>query len=191
MIDVLCPLTPDDLQRVPWTDCIEYVSETELRDRIETAGYSKTFVEDAIDHRGPSSSGDWRLTAAAERNAITGVGPGNMDNDIELHHFYTLVHDKGVPVRFCTVFHIDVDTEAKHEPAGYDHEEATCHPLRFEINDRPILSSRGIAEIAYTWEQELKSQYDAQSDRTALTLRPPLLTTYDQVQKMKETFNWW
>jgi hypothetical protein len=32
---------------------------------------------------------------------------------------------------------------------------------------------------------ELKAQYDAQCDRTALTLRPPLLTTYDQVQKMK------
>jgi hypothetical protein len=186
MVDVLYPAYADDLQRVPWYDVIEYVSETELRDREETAGYSSAFVEEAIDHRGPSSSGDWRLAAAAERNAITGVGPANMDNDIELHHFYTLVQDKGVPTRFCTVFHIDVDIEAKHEPAGYDHGEATVHPLRFEIDERPIISSRGIAEIAYTWEQELKAQYDAQSDRTAMTLRPPLLTTYDQVLKMKE-----
>jgi hypothetical protein len=58
--------------------------------------------------------------------------------------------------------------------------------MRFEIEDRPILSSRGIAEIAYTWENELKAQYDAQCDLTALSLRPPLITTYDQVQKMKE-----
>ncbi len=110
-----------------------------------------------------------------------------MTNDIELNHFYTLVQDQGVPVRFCTVFHMDVDEPAKHEPSGYEHSEATIHPMRFEIEDREILSSRGIAEIAYTWEQELKSQYDAQSDRTALSLRPPLMTTYDQVQKMKES----
>jgi hypothetical protein len=187
MVDVLFPTYADDLQRVPFYDIIEFVSETELRDRVETAGYSEAFVEAALEFRGPSSSGDWRLTTAAERTAITGVGPGNMDNDIELHHFYTLVQDRDVPARFCTVFHIDVDIAAKHEPAGYDHGEACVHPLRFEIEDRPILASRGIAEIAYTWEQELKAQYDAQSDRTALTLRPPLLTTYDQVQKMKES----
>jgi hypothetical protein len=79
-----------------------------------------------------------------------------------------------------------LDYPAKHEPAGYEHEESTFHPMRFEYDERPILSSRGIPEIAYTWEQELKAQYDAQSDRTAIELRPPLITTYDQVQKIKE-----
>jgi hypothetical protein len=186
MVDVLFPAYADDLQRVPWYDCIEFVTETELYDRIDTAGYSKAFVEAALDHRGPSSGADWRLVTAAERVSISGVGPGSMLNDIELHHFYTLVQDRGVPARFCTVFHMDVELPAKHEPDGYDHGEACIHAMRFETDDRPILSSRGIAEIAYTWEQELKSQFDAQSDRTALTLRPPLITTYDQVQKLKE-----
>jgi hypothetical protein len=79
-----------------------------------------------------------------------------------------------------------VDFVAKHEPAGYEHGESTFHAFRFEIEDRPILSSRGIPEIAYTWEQELKAQYDALSDHSALAVRPPLITTYDQVQKMKE-----
>jgi hypothetical protein len=163
------------------------VSETELRDRIETAGYTEQFVNDALEHRGPSSGADWRLVTAAERVAVTGVGPTNMQNDIELHHFYTLVQDRGVPVRFCTVFHMDVEEVAKHEPDGYEHGESCLHPMRFEIEDRPILSSRGIAEIAYSWENELKAQYDAQSDRTALSLRPPLITSYDQVQKLKES----
>src|SRR5439155_9389884 len=36
MVDVLFPVYADDLQRVPWTDQIEYVTETELRDRINT-----------------------------------------------------------------------------------------------------------------------------------------------------------
>jgi hypothetical protein len=186
MIDVLFPTNTYDLQIAPWYDYIEFVSEATLRDRIETAGYDKKFVQEALDHRGPSSQTDWRLTTAIERSALAGTTVNQMQNDIELHHFYTRVHNRGTPMRFCTVFHMDVDFEAKHEPAGYDHGEATCHVMRFETDERPILSSRGIAEIAYTWECELKAQYDAQVDRTALTLRPPLFTTYDQVQKMKE-----
>jgi hypothetical protein len=187
MVDVLFPPYADDFQRVPWTDRIEFVTETELRDRVETAGYDKQFVEDSLEHRGPTANVDWRITTVSERAAVTGTAPFNLDSTIELHHFYTLVQDKGTPVRFCTVMHMAVDYPAKHEPAGYDHEESTFHPMRFEIDERPLLSSRGIPEVAYTWEQELKAQYDAQSDRTALELRPPLVTTYDQVQKMKES----
>lgn len=186
MVDVLFPTYADDLQRVPWTDSIEYVSETELRDRVETAGYDQKFVEEALEHRGPTAGADWRMITQAERASFGGIGASNMDADIELHHFYTLVQDRGVPARFVTVFHMDVDGAGKHEPDGYEHGESCFHPMRFEIEDRPILSSRGIAEIAYTWEQELKQQYDAQSDMTALTLRPPLITTYDQVLKLKE-----
>jgi hypothetical protein len=185
MVDVLFPPWSDNLQRVPFSDRIEFVTETELRDRIETAGYDGAFVDDALERRGPSSVTDWRVSAIGERTGRVGTSI-SLDNTIELHHFYTLVQDRGVPARFCTVFHMGVDIVAKHEPAGYEHGESTFHPFRFEIEDRPILSSRGIPEIAYTWEQELKAQYDALSDHTALALRPPLITTYDQVQKMKE-----
>jgi hypothetical protein len=187
MVDCFFPPAAGDLQNVTWYDRVEFVSETTLRDRIETDNYDRAFVEAAIDRRGPTGGFDWQVIANLERANITGASANSMENDIELHHFYTLAQDRGVPIRFCTVFHMDVEIEAKHRPAGYDHGEATLHPMRFELDDRPILSSRGIAEIAYTWEQELKAQYDAQSDRTALSLRPPLMTTYDQVQKMKES----
>lgn len=185
MVDIVFPTYADDLQRVPWTDCIEYVNATELRDRVKTAGYDQKFVDAALQFRGPSMSQDWRTMGGTARAEYSGVGQ-SLDNDIELHHFYTLVHDRGVPVRFCTVFHMDVEIPGKHEPYGYEHGDACFHPLRFEIDERPILSSRGIAEIAYTWEQELKAQFDANVDRTALSLRPPIITTYDQVQKLKE-----
>jgi hypothetical protein len=187
MVDCYFTVATGDLQSAQWHDRVEFVSETTLRDRIETAGYSAAFVEEAVDRRGPTGGTDWRVITGLERSAITNTGFSALENDIELHHFYTLVQDRGVPVRFCTVFHMDVEEPAKHEPFGYDHQQATLHPLRFELDDRPILSSQGIAEKAYTWEMELKTQYDAQSDRTALSLRPPLMTTYDQVQKMKES----
>jgi hypothetical protein len=189
MVDVLYPAYVGDLQRAPFTDQVEYVSETELRDRKETAGYSEEFIELALEQRGPSTATnqDWQFATMYERGTLTGGMQQSISSTIELHHFYSLAQDRGVPVRFCTVFHMDIEIAAKHEPAGYDHAEGTFHPMRFEIDDRPILSSRGIAEIAYTWEQELKAQYDAQCDRTAISLRPPLITTYDQVQKIKDS----
>jgi hypothetical protein len=187
MIDVLFPPYADNLQRVPFIDRIEFVTETELRDRVETVGYDEDFVEEALQLRGPSANTDWRITSIGEKTLRLGQSTTiSLDNTVELHHFYSLVQDRGIPARFCTVFHMGVDFPAKHEPAGYDHGESTFHSMRFEYDDRPILSSRGIPEIAYTWEQELKAQYDAQSDHTALALRPPLITTYDQVQKIKE-----
>lgn len=187
MVDCYFPPVTGDFQLATAYDRVEFVSETTLRDRIKTQGYNPRFVDAALEQRGPSSNTDWRTIANLERANITGTSPGPLENDIELHHFYTRAQDRGVPVRFYTVFHMDVEFEAMHKPAGYDHGESTLHAMRFELDDRPILSSRGIAEIAYTWEQELKAQYDAQSDRTALSLRPPLMTTYDQVQKMKES----
>jgi hypothetical protein len=185
MVDVLFPPYSDNLQRCPFVDRIEFVSEVELRDRIENYGYSKAFVAAALDRRGPSAATDWRVSAIGDRTGRVGTSI-SLDNTVELHHFYSLVQDRGVPVRFCTVFHMGVDIAAKHDEAGYDHGESTFHPFRFEIEDRPILSSRGIPEIAYTWEQELKAAYDAMSDHNALAVRPPLITSYDQVQKMKE-----
>ena len=62
-----------------------------------------------------------------------------------------------------------------------------CFPVS-EKHERPILSSRGIAEVAYTWEQEIKKQRDGRTDMTDLSLRPPLFAPYDQVMKIKASF---
>ena len=75
MVDVLFPPSLM-IAKVPWSDCIEYVSETELRDRVETAGYDKDFVEEAIEHRGPTSR-NWRLTTATERAVLRARGNNN------------------------------------------------------------------------------------------------------------------
>lgn len=185
MIDIIFPAHADDLQRC-WNARIELVSEVELRDRIETAHYDAKFVEEVLDHRGPSS--EWQMRTAAERSNITGYGNNAYEDSIELIHFESLVHDRGVPIRFHTVFHRDLDTWALHEPSGYWHGEACYHPMRFEIAERPIISSRGIAEIAYTWEQEEKRLADAIIDRTDVSLSPPMVTTYDQLLKMKMAY---
>src|SRR6202022_1418645 len=60
--------------------------------------------------------------------------------------------------------------------------------FRFEKHERPILSSRGIAEQAYTWEQEIKKQRDGRTDLTDLALRPPVFAPYQDVLRIKQSF---
>lgn len=198
MIDVLFPETTDDLQRAAFVDQVEYVSGTEIQDRIETHGYDAEFVDQVLDRRGPSQTGGAMERIAQYRdNGYTVIGPGGRNGsgrdvkndwteDIELHHFHMLVQDHGVPVIFTTVLHMDLDIVAKHEPCEYQHGEMIFHGHRFETEDRPLLSSRGIPEIAYSWEQEIKKQRDGRTDRIDLVLRPPIWTTaYDEVSKYK------
>src|SRR5262249_35183272 len=106
-----------------------------------------------------------------------------------LHHFYHMtLEEDDVPCLYCTVFHEAVDVAAKYEPYGYAHGEYPAHGLRFEKHERPILSSRGIAELAYCWEQELKTQRDGRANRTELELRPPMLAPYQDVLRLKKEF---
>jgi hypothetical protein len=195
MVDVLFPESTDNLQRARWIARIERVSAPELTDRIETAGYDADFVNQAIDRKGPSQRSDVRYqSAVGGSGGPLIVGPGgrvrgkegdDIEEKIELYHFSMLMHDRGVPILFDTVFHMDIDVAAKHGPCEYSHGEQVYHGHRFETDDRPILSSRGIPEIAYTWEQEIKKQRDGRTDLVDLELRPPMFTTYEAMLKMK------
>jgi hypothetical protein len=194
MMDVFFPAHTYDLQLAPWIAEIEYVSETTLRDRVVTAEYDEAFVNEALQHRGPSSGTnvDWTQSTLADRAAIYGNtgGTGSLEENIELIHFHTRANRNGLPVRYDTVFHRDVDRPGKHGPCGYKHGEACFHAQRFEIEDsRPIIQSRGITERAYTWEQEIKKQRDGRADRTDLALRPVRFTTYEDLQKLKQTYH--
>lgn len=204
-VDVLFPGDTGDLQAARMTDRIERVNESELMDRIETAGYDAEFVDQALEHKGDMSNETWARYTALERqnyyvNSNTrGLAWANQggsstpysDDDalVELHHCTRLQHDRGVPVLFETVLHLGVEIAGKHGPAPYAHGNRCLHVMRRDHKQRPILASEGIPEIAYTWEQELKTQADHQTDRADLALRPPMLTdSYEEQQKFKTQF---
>ena len=177
MVDLIIPGNTDTIQNARWTDRIEWVTETELIDRIETHGYDSDFVDEAIDKKGKSSSGTWsRIDQIAPMTGgpvyQTGSRRDDYEERIELHLFSQKGHDRGVPVLYETVFHMDIEDEAKHGPCEYSHAEYNYHELRNEYHERAILTSRGIPEIAYTWEAEIKAQRDGRTDRTDLSSSP-------------------
>jgi hypothetical protein len=186
MIDIFFPVDADELNIRPrWTAEPERLTQTQLVDRIETANYDPGFVNEAINHKGNTLDGPW-----TNRILTDWRGNQNLDYDdkIEIWHFKYRALDRGTPVLYDTIFHMDVETEALHGPCQYSHGEFGYHDLRFERRDKPILSSKGIAEYAYTWQNEIKAQRDGRTDRVALTLRPPMFTRYQDMLRMKASF---
>src|SRR6185295_6926788 len=87
------------------------------------------------------------------------------------------------------IFHESVEKVALPEPCEYDHGELCYTAFRREFHQRPILSSRGIPEVAYTWECEIKDQRDGRTDMVALALRPPLMAPYNDILRLKQEFS--
>lgn len=199
-VDVLFRDLTGDLQEEPWVAWRERISDTDLYDRIETEEYDPGFVAEAIQRKGEGSDDVWLRQTLAERGeyggyATRGGWVNSYANTIELYHFYYKARVKGTPCVYRTIFNPAVVGKNLKEPLyawhgihPYKHGLYPMVPMRFEKEDRPICSSRGIAELTYNWEQELKAQADGLADRTALVNAPPLIVPYNKVAAVRGTF---
>jgi hypothetical protein len=174
ILDVLFPSETCDIQQTRFTCERELVSETELTDRIVTDGYEPDFVTEALEHKGTFSSW-WQQSLLNNINS-------NRDL-IELNHFlsWRLSH-KGTPCLYRTVFNEAVNKSprsdnlcALHRKFEYDHQQIPLVALRRSYMFKPLLSSIGIAEEAYTDELDIKKQQDGLNDRTDLIHQPPMI----------------
>lgn len=199
-LDVVFHDITGDLQQEPFIARYERVSETTLRDRIVTDDYDSGFVDDALEHFGPADG----FVRQANRERLEYADGFGYDAEAEAHgldlvHCYYKTTDKGTPCLYRTVFApalvrgvnnrrrlaADDLSYAKHGMHEYEHGEYPFIPLRFEKDHRPVTSSQGIAEHAYTWEIEIKAQADGLADRTTLVNRPPLIVPYSRVHAIK------
>ena len=178
MVDIFFPALADDIQRQPWVAHREMLDPDELRDRINTHGYDADWVEDAIAKKDTrfDAGGYWATGLTASLRGA-GSSPETAQNLVEIFHVYRRTVDgTGIPQIRCQVVSVGVpDEEAKEEPLAYLHGEYPYVVHQREHLTRPILESRGVAEIASTWQQEQKVQRDARTDRTAVTVLPPLI----------------
>jgi len=155
----------------------ELVTETELRDRVQTEDYDAEWVDKAIEQKGRTiifSDASW------SRNWYSGQQLNFLDEAkdlIEVFHFYYKVSTRGgLPqVRKC-VLHAGVpDTEAWSGEMPYDHGK---YPYVLHVREhlsRCVLDSRGVPELASSWQQSIKAQHDSRVDRTSLVTLPPVL----------------
>lgn len=152
-----------------------FMTEVELREMIKTAEWDKEFVDEAVKTTGMS---DWY----SEPNLIpatTNIGNTleRADNLIEIVYAYNRqIGPNGVPCIYYTVFCPNTREElfAKHEMLDYAHGFYPFVEYRRERLRRSIVECRGVPELAYTDQLEIKAQRDSIRDRTAFETLPPI-----------------
>ena len=146
-VDVLFPSETSDLQEARWFCRMDdWVSETELKDRIETEGYDPAFVDELLKHKGKPA---FHRSRGSTRE---GNPPRSYRNLMQLYHFYYKALENGTPCMYKTVFNPLIKADdgkplcAKHGMAEYNHGQYPAIEFCRRTEDRRILGSMGIAE---------------------------------------------
>jgi hypothetical protein len=99
------------------------------------------------------------------------------DNLIEIVYAYNRqINENGIPCIYYTVFCPNTREKlfAKHEMLDYAHGFYPFVEYRRERLRRSIVECRGVPELAYTDQMEIKAQRDSIRDRTAFETLPPI-----------------
>jgi hypothetical protein len=153
-----------------------FLSEVDLREMIKTDGWDEEFVEEAANTAGKSAYLTDPNLIPVTSNVTNALH--RADNLIEIVYAYSRQIDaNGVPGVYYTVFSpqtSQVETYAKHSKLDYAHGEYPFIELRRERLKRAVVECRGIPEIAFTDQEEIKAQRTAFA--TVLPLKRFLLS---------------
>lgn len=152
-----------------------FMSEVQFRSIALAEGWDEDFVEEAVNTQGKTGFlQDSNLIPLI--NAVPNAMEKN-NNLIEVVYSYARQLDESnKSAIYYTVFCPQVDNKlyGKHEVLDYAHGEYPFVEFRRERLRRAVVESRGIPEILYSEQEELKSQHDSIRDRTAIEVLPPL-----------------
>ena len=159
----------------------EWLSETELREKIITEGYDESFVEEVLE-KAEGVSGvaeyDYRNPIQIGVNVLGKGVEGDFDGLYEIFTAYQRQYDEdtNVPAIYCTAFSSHVQGNyGKHEMLEYGHNQMPFVLFSRERLSRSIFDSRGIPELVATNQYEAKVQRDLRNDASQISVIPPLL----------------
>ena len=177
--DVLFPPETIDLQKARVIFRRQFMSEVELRAKVTDEGWDASFVDEAVQTAGKSLGIN---DVSRALSALTDSTIERRDNLVEIVWAYTRQLDSnGVPGIWYTIFcpllsnnEGEPSLFAKHEMLDYAHNEYPFVLFRREHVARRVTESRGVSEIARTWQQEIKAQRDSVFDSTSFETLPPI-----------------
>jgi hypothetical protein len=174
-IEVFFPVLTRDLQKSRFIGCREFLSESQIADKVASEGWNQGFADELLKHKGKSSLDDINQLVLLENQRGNTRTVEDYKDLVEVFHMYYNATRRGVPVMYCTVLHALVkDKYGKHEAYEYDH---GMYPFREHVREwtsPTILASRGIPEIVVTWQNEIKTQRDFRFDRSSVSIMPPV-----------------
>jgi len=180
-VEVLLPSDTTDLQDARVIFQREVLTEATLRSRIVGEGYDATWVDEAV-----KSGKNMFSVVPGFMSPTTGVRlSGDVFSKSErieiVHATYRAVDEDDVPGIYCTTFSPVVtkgkDSKAlyaKHELIDYPHGSYPFVLGKRENIARAAVASRGVPEVALTWQHEEKALRDAEIDLTSIGVVPPV-----------------
>ena len=180
--DFFVPLDTTELQDARRCYYKEFVTKEALYDGIESKGYDRKWVEDVVD----KTKGK---TITMDRNALSARSNSTRREVIfDAKEVYEIVHcyerkldEDDVQGIYYTCFspHLPVNERGKEtfafsELMNYDHCQYPFVLFRREWLSRRVDDTRGYGEIGFTWQKQIKNEWDARVDRNSLATMPPL-----------------
>lgn len=187
--EVLLPADTTDLQASRVVFQREYLAEADLRARVLDEGYDAEWVTEALRYKGP------RVRWSKSSQVAPATGETKEDLVEVVHAVYKATDANGVPGVYCTTFHPMVKTRpggsdalvARHELVDYAHGEYPYVLGKREHLVRQAVASRGVAEVARTWQMEEKALRDGIVDWTQIGVIPPV-NVYQDPKQLKYKF---
>lgn len=157
---------------------VEVMRETKFRSYAKDYGWDEAWTEEVIEsQKGNVEFGNIQFNVNRSRQA--GIILPNRGGDtrklfLVVHAYRRLADAEGVPGIFYTVFHPNLsETVAKHELLNYAHGKLPHTLFLREQRSRRMDDARGYGEIAHTWQQKIKNQWDQRDDRASIATLPP------------------
>lgn len=176
-VDVFIPTEQIDPENIRAWYHRELVTETMLKERVHSMGYDRRWVAHVCEKLRGQVNRDASTTELGRRN---GIYYDAMEDHrlFEVVNAYRVMYDEDwVPEIRYQVFHEGQPAElpmAKNEMLNYQHGESPFTLMLREHRGRSVDSSRGMGEIAATWQDADKQELDLCRDAAGLKTLPPL-----------------
>lgn len=159
--------------------CVEVMREAKFKGLAADYEWDPAWTAEVLEtQRGKIEFGSMQFNLRANRQASRILASAG---DVDARKLYLVVHAyrrltdaEGVPGIFYTVHHPNVTASvARHELLNYDHGQQPHVWFTQERRSRRADDSRGYGEIASTFQNQIKAEWDGRIDRGSLATLPP------------------
>lgn len=170
--DVFFPTNTVELESARWIARRELLSEVDLKARVLTEDYDEGAVEEACaSHVGKTMLSQVVFEVEPAKASIV----EDTDELIEVFHVYRrVVDDDGFTRIDVTHFCPGCEVAFLEEELGYDHGQYPFVDFVRDRTERLLLENRSVPALMDTHQAEVKTQRDFRTDRTSVTINPPL-----------------
>lgn len=172
--DCFFPLNTYDIQKARWIVRRDMKNEVDLAEAAEMETWDSEFYEQIKRLKGQSVLINYINSHRAQLRRNKDLFIDEFREMYEVFYAYYVTFTNGVRKVTVMPFHPSIKEPAQRQILPYEHGEFPFQVFRRDLSTRPIVESRGVADISEPAQNEIKTQRDSRTDRTSFATLPPL-----------------